>query len=93
MTFFAADADIGLGWVLAVFWVLVLKWGWLVGLGLMVPVFYLRRLQNPRVAVVLVGLILTGMLLLASSVGLQLGVWLLKRDRMAPPVSERRASS
>ena len=93
MTFVAADNDIGLGWAIAVLWVLVLKWGWLAGLVFMAPVFFWRRLKNPRVALVLGGSIFAGMLLLATSVGLQLGVWFLKRDRMAPPVTERQASS
>jgi hypothetical protein len=71
----------------------IMRWGWLAGLLLMAVVLSLRGTKNPFLALLPVGLILGGMLLLAASAGLQLGGWLKSRRQAAPSVIEIRRAA
>jgi hypothetical protein len=91
MTLIAAE-NVGLGWALAALLILIMKWGWLAGLCLIAAVIPLCGMKNPWIALVLVGSIFVGMLLLATSGALRLGVWLRDRDRAPAPVTEIRSA-
>ncbi len=88
MILIAAESSLGLGWAFAALLVLIMKWGWLAGLGLIAGAYLLRGMKNPVIAFFLIGSVIVGMLLLATSAALQLGFWFRERNRIPAPATE-----
>ncbi len=93
LQFLAAEPGLAAGWTMAALLELVWQWGWLAGLVLLAAIFPLRRVRNPLVGFVLACMMIIGLLLMAASVALRVGLWARGRNAGAAPSTEVRRPS